>query len=159
MLAASLQHGRGAQTSTFCMAHRKTMITMGSPYVVWINTNRIVSSWYLRGAGCVTPPPPSHRHDGYVGELRTAMDAAGFQATQGAVDWYGLGYPHATGVGLCGISCDWASAPRRRERRARPCLGLSHNPRCVFHAGCRRAARGGGRRRLGDRLSAPARGA
>jgi hypothetical protein len=28
---------RGAQT-TFCMVRRKYMITMGSPYFVWINT-------------------------------------------------------------------------------------------------------------------------
>jgi hypothetical protein len=33
------------------------MITMGSPYFVWINANEIVSSWYLRGAVCVAPPP------------------------------------------------------------------------------------------------------
>jgi hypothetical protein len=33
------------------------MITMGSPYFVWINANEIISSWYLLGAGCVTPPP------------------------------------------------------------------------------------------------------
>jgi hypothetical protein len=32
------------------------MITMGSPYFVWINTNEMISSWYLLGAVCVTPP-------------------------------------------------------------------------------------------------------
>jgi hypothetical protein len=32
------------------------MITMGPPYFVWINTNEIISSWYLLGAVCVTPP-------------------------------------------------------------------------------------------------------
>jgi hypothetical protein len=32
------------------------MITMGSPYFVWINTNGIISSWYLLDAVCVTPP-------------------------------------------------------------------------------------------------------
>jgi hypothetical protein len=31
------------------------MITMGSPYFVWINTNEIISSWYLLGAVCVAP--------------------------------------------------------------------------------------------------------
>jgi hypothetical protein len=46
----------GVTQSTFCMVHRKTMITMGSPYFVWINTNEIVSSWYLLDAVCVTPP-------------------------------------------------------------------------------------------------------
>jgi hypothetical protein len=48
----------GLKQRTFCMAHRKTMITMGSPYSVWINANEIISSWYLLGAVCVTPPPP-----------------------------------------------------------------------------------------------------
>jgi hypothetical protein len=43
------------------MARRKTMITMGSPYFVWINANEIISSWYLLGAGCVNPPLPSRR--------------------------------------------------------------------------------------------------
>jgi hypothetical protein len=52
----------GVKHSTFCMVHRKTMITMGSPYFVWINTNEIIASWYLLGAVCVTPPgPPSWR--------------------------------------------------------------------------------------------------
>jgi hypothetical protein len=46
----------GVKQSTFCMVHRKTMITMGSPYFEWINTNEIISSWYLLGAVCVTPP-------------------------------------------------------------------------------------------------------
>jgi hypothetical protein len=32
------------------------MITMGSPYCVWINTNEIISSCYLLDAVCVTPP-------------------------------------------------------------------------------------------------------
>ena len=32
------------------------MITMGSPYFVWINNNDIISSWYLLDAVCVTPP-------------------------------------------------------------------------------------------------------
>ena len=32
------------------------MITMGSPYFVWINANEIISLWYLLGAVCVTPP-------------------------------------------------------------------------------------------------------
>jgi hypothetical protein len=32
------------------------MITTGSPYFVWINANEIISSWYLLGAVCVTPP-------------------------------------------------------------------------------------------------------
>ena len=32
------------------------MITMGSPYFVWINTNEIISSWYLLGAVCVALP-------------------------------------------------------------------------------------------------------
>jgi hypothetical protein len=42
--------------SAFCMARRKTMITMGSPYFVWKNANEIISSWFLFGAGCVAPP-------------------------------------------------------------------------------------------------------
>ena len=32
----------GLKQSTFCMAHRKTMFTMGSPYFVWINANEII---------------------------------------------------------------------------------------------------------------------
>ena len=32
------------------------MITMGSPYFVWKNTNEIILSWYLLDAVCVTPP-------------------------------------------------------------------------------------------------------
>ena len=32
------------------------MITMGSPYFVWINTNEIILSWCLLDAVCVTPP-------------------------------------------------------------------------------------------------------
>jgi hypothetical protein len=32
------------------------MITMSSPYFVWINTNEKISSWCLLGAVCVTPP-------------------------------------------------------------------------------------------------------
>jgi hypothetical protein len=46
----------GVKQSTFCMARRKSMITMGSPYFVWINTNEIISSWCLLDAVCVTPP-------------------------------------------------------------------------------------------------------
>jgi hypothetical protein len=46
----------GVKQSTFCMARRKTMINMGSPYFVWINANGIISSWYLLGAVCVAPP-------------------------------------------------------------------------------------------------------
>jgi hypothetical protein len=46
----------GFSQSAFCMARRKTMITMGSPYFVWINANEIISSWYLLGAACVAPP-------------------------------------------------------------------------------------------------------
>ena len=45
----------GLKQSTFCVVHRKTMITMGSLYFVWINTNKIISSWYLLDAVCVTP--------------------------------------------------------------------------------------------------------
>ena len=45
--------------STFCIARRKSMITMGSSYFVWINTNEIISSWYLLDAVCVTPPAMS----------------------------------------------------------------------------------------------------
>jgi hypothetical protein len=51
----------GLKQSTFCMARRKTMITMGSPYFVWINTNDIISSRYLLGAVCVPPLPGSFR--------------------------------------------------------------------------------------------------
>jgi hypothetical protein len=32
------------------------MIATGSPDFVWINTNEIISSWYLLGAVCVSPP-------------------------------------------------------------------------------------------------------
>jgi hypothetical protein len=46
----------GLKQSTVCMARRKTMITMDSPYFVWINANEIISSWYLLGAVCVAPP-------------------------------------------------------------------------------------------------------
>ena len=46
----------GVKQSAFCMARRKSMITMGSPYFVWINANKIISSWYLLDAVCVTPP-------------------------------------------------------------------------------------------------------
>ena len=46
----------GVTQSTFCMVHRKTMIAMGSPYFVWLNTNEIISSGYLLDAVCVTPP-------------------------------------------------------------------------------------------------------
>jgi hypothetical protein len=53
--------GGGLKQSTFCMARRKTMITMGSPDFVWINTNEIISSWYLLGAVCVTPQVRAHR--------------------------------------------------------------------------------------------------
>jgi hypothetical protein len=49
----------GVKQSTFCMARQKIMITMGSPYFVLINANEMISSWYLLGAGCVTPPPPT----------------------------------------------------------------------------------------------------
>jgi hypothetical protein len=38
------------------------MLTMGSPYFVWINANEIISSWYLLGAVCVTPPPLPQEH-------------------------------------------------------------------------------------------------
>jgi hypothetical protein len=55
---ALIMHG-GLKQSTFCMARRKTMITMGSPYFVWINTNEIISPWYLLGAVCVACPSPS----------------------------------------------------------------------------------------------------
>jgi hypothetical protein len=34
------------------------MITMGSPYFVWISADEIISSWYLLGAACVPHPPP-----------------------------------------------------------------------------------------------------
>jgi hypothetical protein len=47
----------GVKQSTFCMARRKSMITMGSPDFVWINTNGIISSWYLLDVVCVAPPP------------------------------------------------------------------------------------------------------
>jgi hypothetical protein len=50
----------GVKQSTFCIARRKTMITMGSPDFVWINANEIISSWYLRGAACVSPPYRDH---------------------------------------------------------------------------------------------------
>jgi hypothetical protein len=45
----------GVKQSTFCMARRKTMITMGSLYFIWIDANVIISSWDLRGAVCVAP--------------------------------------------------------------------------------------------------------
>jgi hypothetical protein len=46
----------GVKQGTFCMARRNTMIAMGSPYFVWINTNEIISSWYLLGVVCVARP-------------------------------------------------------------------------------------------------------
>jgi hypothetical protein len=46
----------GSNKVFFCMARRKTMITMGSPYFVWINANKLIPSWYLLGAVCVPPP-------------------------------------------------------------------------------------------------------
>jgi hypothetical protein len=56
-MCEAASEGGGLKQSTFCMVHRKSMITMGSPYFVWLNTNEIISSWYLLGAVCVTPPP------------------------------------------------------------------------------------------------------
>jgi hypothetical protein len=56
LMSRQRHSGGGVKQSTFCMVHRKTMITMGSPYFVWINTNEIISSWYLLDAVCVTPP-------------------------------------------------------------------------------------------------------
>ena len=67
--AARRELTEGVQTKYFLHGAPKTMITMGSPYFVWINTNEIISSWYLLGAVCVPPPcspgagwpPPSRR--------------------------------------------------------------------------------------------------
>jgi hypothetical protein len=49
----------GATQSTFCIAHRETMVTIDPPDFVWINTNEIISSWYLLDAVCVVPPRPA----------------------------------------------------------------------------------------------------
>jgi hypothetical protein len=38
---------------------------MGSPYFVWINTNEIISSWYLLGAVC-DPPAQEHKDAQHV---------------------------------------------------------------------------------------------
>jgi hypothetical protein len=54
----SLKMVGGVKQSTCCMARRKPMITMGSPYFVRINANEIIPSWYLLGAVCVWPRPP-----------------------------------------------------------------------------------------------------
>jgi hypothetical protein len=70
----------GLKQSTFCMARRKTMITMGSPYFVWINANEIISSWYLLCAVCVTAPPPRAAEH----ELASARAGGGHRA-QGSV--------------------------------------------------------------------------
>jgi hypothetical protein len=43
---------------------------MGSPYFVWKNTNEIISSWYSRGAGCVTPPGEARGDPGGHPEVR-----------------------------------------------------------------------------------------
>jgi hypothetical protein len=57
----------GSNKVLFVWRAEKTMITMDSPDFVWINTNEIVSSWYLLGAVCVAPPtsrwasPPNAR--------------------------------------------------------------------------------------------------
>jgi hypothetical protein len=63
----------GVKQSTFCMAHRKTMITMGSPYFVWINTNEIISSWYSLGAVCVNPPSTRLRQPQRGGVVREEL--------------------------------------------------------------------------------------
>jgi hypothetical protein len=57
--AARRELTEGVQTKYFLHGAPKTMITMGSPYCVWINTNELISSWYLLGAVCVAPP--AHR--------------------------------------------------------------------------------------------------
>jgi hypothetical protein len=49
------------------------MITMGSPYFVWINTNEIISSWYLLDAVCVTPSRTSRAQ---VARLRSQSKTA-----------------------------------------------------------------------------------
>jgi hypothetical protein len=77
-LAAHPDKVGGAKQSTFCMARRKTMITIGSPYFVWINTNEIISSfepWYLLGAVCDPPTRCSSARPTTWGSLRTASTA------------------------------------------------------------------------------------
>jgi hypothetical protein len=70
----------GVKQSTFCMARRKSMITMGSPYFVWINTNEMISSWYLLGAVCVAPP-------GYAWRRRSASLAAAASSSSHLLAW------------------------------------------------------------------------
>jgi hypothetical protein len=72
------RRGGGLKQSAFCMARRKTMITMGSPDFVWINANEIISSWRLLGAGCVAPPRrgPRRGAKGTVGPLGPLAFAA-----------------------------------------------------------------------------------
>jgi hypothetical protein len=44
----------GVKQTTFCMVHRKTMITMGSPYSVWIHADEIISCMvFTRRGVCV----------------------------------------------------------------------------------------------------------
>jgi hypothetical protein len=50
------------------------MITMGSPYFVWINANEIISSWYLLGAVCVAPPPQGAMEVDDEGNAETAIE-------------------------------------------------------------------------------------
>ena len=57
------------------------MITMGSPYFVWINANKIISSWYLLDAVCVTPPglaqnAPIVRGTGYEVDMSASSGAS-----------------------------------------------------------------------------------
>jgi hypothetical protein len=46
------RNSRGGQTKYFLYGAPKNH-TLGSPYFVWINTNAIISSWYLLDAVCV----------------------------------------------------------------------------------------------------------
>jgi hypothetical protein len=59
--SAGARAAGGVKQSTFCMARRKTMITMGSPYFVWKNTNEIILLRFLRDSVCVAPPRAARR--------------------------------------------------------------------------------------------------
>jgi hypothetical protein len=101
----------GVKQSTFCMVHRKTMITMGSPYFVWINANEIISSWYLLGAVCVTPPA----------KVKVPPGASNLSGEGGS---FTVELPAAAG-GLREHMVETVRGPRRACRRGTVCTGLA----------------------------------
>ena len=76
----------GLKQSTFCMARRKTVITMGSPDFVWINTNEIISSWYLLGAACVAPSSRAALRGPRLGLLLTTPVVPGAPGSTAGLD-------------------------------------------------------------------------